>query len=87
MEKSKLDARDSSRRSFLKKVTAVSVAAIHPALIKEIRSVPPALASDQAQSNIAATQAQPNKKFVAIQVGAVSFVDEGIERVLDILQE
>jgi hypothetical protein len=30
---------------------------------------------------------QPGKKFVAIQVGAVSFVDEGVEEVLDILQE
>src|SRR5215510_11656775 len=87
MEKTRLDARDQSRRSFLKRVTAVSVAAMHPALIKEGKPVQPAPAGEQPQLNTAATSAQPTKKFIAIQVGAVSFVDEGVERVLDILQE
>jgi hypothetical protein len=87
MEKSKLNAKDSSRRSFLKRVTAVSVAAIHPTLIKESTLALPAPTPNQAQSGTVATQAQQNKKFVAIQVGAVSFFDEGAERVLDILQE
>ncbi len=35
----------------------------------------------------AAAQAQAGKKMIGIQVGAVSFVDEGVERVLDIFQE
>src|SRR5678815_6074359 len=38
-------------------------------------------------SNHASAQAQKNKKFIAIQVGAVSFVDEGVDKVLDIFQE
>jgi len=87
MEKSKSEAKDSSRRSFLKKVTAASVAAIHPTLLKEARSASPALNNNQAQSNPRATRAQPNKTLIAIQVGAVSFADEGVERALDILQE
>ncbi len=87
MEKSKLEARDPSRRSFLKQVTAVSVAAIHPALTREAHSATPASTTNQAQSKAGATQGQPNKRFIAIQLGAVSFVDEGVERTLDILQE
>lgn len=35
----------------------------------------------------ALAQASPSKKMIGIQVGAVSFVDEGTERVLDVLQE
>jgi len=87
MNKSKPSAKTSSRRNFLKKVTAVSVAAIHPNLIKETKSAAPPLTTNQAQSNASATGAQPNKRFIAIQVGAVSFVDEGVERVLDMLQQ
>ncbi len=34
-----------------------------------------------------ALSAQPDKKMIGIQIGAVSFVDEGTEKVLDILQE
>src|SRR5690242_18828618 len=30
---------------------------------------------------------QPSKKMVGIQVGAISFVDEGTEKVLDVLQD
>ena len=32
-------------------------------------------------------QAAPAGKMVGIQVGAVSFVDEGVDRVLDVFQE
>jgi hypothetical protein len=32
-------------------------------------------------------QASVSSKMIGIQVGAVSFVDEGTERVLDVLQE
>ncbi len=87
MQKTRLDAKDQSRRSFLKKVTAVSVAAIHPPLIKESKSAPLLGTTNQPQSNASGATAQPGKKFIAIQIGAVSFVDEGVDRVLDILQE
>ena len=32
-------------------------------------------------------QAPPAKKMIGIQIGAVSFVDEGVEKVLDVVQE
>src|SRR5205085_4217110 len=35
----------------------------------------------------ALAQTRPEKKMIGIQVGAVSFVDEGVEGTLDILQE
>jgi len=35
----------------------------------------------------AAAQAQSSKRMIGIQVGAISFVDEGVERVLDVFQE
>ncbi|HEV2689931.1 MAG TPA: hypothetical protein VGV35_15335, partial [Bryobacteraceae bacterium] len=34
-----------------------------------------------------APQSAGSKKMIGIQIGAVSFVDEGVEKVLDILQE
>ncbi len=37
--------------------------------------------------NAAAQTSKPNTKMIGIQVGAVSFVDEGTDRVLDIFQE
>ena len=82
-----LDEKGSSRRSFLKRVTAASVAAIQPTLVNEANSLASSLTANQEQSNTVAPRAQPNKRFIAIQVGAVSFVDEGVEPVLDILQE
>src|SRR5215470_16778433 len=87
MTKSGLDEKGSSRRSFLKRFTAAaSFAAMQPTLINDAKPVGRALATNL-HSKIVATQAQPNKRFVAIQVGAVSFVDEGVEQVLDLLQE
>ena len=35
----------------------------------------------------AAASAQPEKRMIGIQVGAVSFVDEGVEKVLDVFQQ
>ena len=35
----------------------------------------------------AAAQTASQKKMIGIQVGAVSFVDEGIDKVLDVFQE
>ena len=83
----KPDTEALSRRSFLQKITAVSVAAMHPTLIKGTKPAAPVLTTHQAPFNTVAARAQPNKRFIAIQVGAVSFVDEGVERVLDLLQE
>ncbi|HYK87777.1 MAG TPA: hypothetical protein VE398_03350 [Acidobacteriota bacterium] len=44
------------------------------------------LASTALAAGVAVTQ-QPAPKTIGIQVGAVSFVDEGVDRTLDILQE
>src|SRR5262245_32719372 len=38
-------------------------------------------------SNIHSQSERPKKKMIGIQVGAVSFVDEGTEKVLDVFQE
>src|SRR6266496_6234428 len=45
------------------------------------------LAAASSQSTPAVAQAGANKKMIGIQVGAVSFVDEGTDKVLDIFQE
>src|SRR5437879_1310533 len=70
-----------SRRRFLRNVTGASVAVLRG----DARSSEAAEASgpDPARP----TPAQGGKKFIAIQVGAVSFADEGAEKVLDILEE
>jgi hypothetical protein len=63
---------DFTRREFLKTTTtAAAAAALGPALLPSM-----ARADDR-----------PAGKMIGIQVGAVSFVDEGTEQVLDILQE
>ncbi len=80
IQQSRKEANGSSRRGFLKKVTCASVAAMvsGPTVIT---------AAGQAVTQEAPTAARPSKKFIAIQVGAVSFVDEGVDKVLDIFQE
>jgi hypothetical protein len=82
MRKSRKKTTGSSRRDFLRGVTSISVATIGShsptANARERESLDVALAMGQAQQN---------KKFIAIQVGAVSFVDEGVDKVLDILQQ
>src|SRR5262245_1644922 len=45
------------------------------------------LQSASAGALAAQTPTTPSKKMIGIQVGAVSFVDEGVEPVLDIFQE
>ena len=68
---------NSSRRSFLKRSTACRPGGRNTggaaAVAAQEAARPPAL--------------PPGKRFIGIQVGAVSFVDEGVDRVLDILQE
>jgi len=61
------------RRTFLQRSAALAAtAAVHPTLVAtQARAAAPA----------------PAEKTIGLQVGAVSFVDEGVDRVLDILQE
>ena len=70
----------SSRRDFLKKVTAAASAAATNNLSSA------ALCKDQ-EPPVPARRTPAKAKFIAIQVGAVSFADEGVDNVLDILQE
>src|SRR5881396_3347706 len=71
-----------TRRSFLKNATGLSVAALgaRPHSVDGSRRAAP-------ESGVPQGQTAASKKFVAIQVGAVSFVDEGVDKVLDIFQE
>lgn len=70
------EAKGSSRRVFLKEAATASLAVVgRRALGPELRS------------EVRDSQAPAGKKFIAIQVGAVSFVDEGVDRLLDIFQE
>ena len=66
-----------SRRNFLQQTTAAALAA---ALPNEARS---AAATGIGQQSVST----PAKRFIGIQVGGVSFVDEGVDRVLDIFQK
>ncbi|MGH9733799.1 MAG: hypothetical protein ACRD8A_04320 [Candidatus Acidiferrales bacterium] len=68
-----------SRRDFLMEMTAVAMVANGHA---KAHALPTAIANRQA-----AAPAGGKDKFVAIQIGARSFVDEGVEGVLDTLQQ
>ncbi len=80
IQQSRKEAKGSSRRSFLKKVTSASVAAM-------VSGSPVITAAGQAATQQVPTAARSSRKFIAIQVGGVSFVDEGVDKVLDIFQE
>ncbi|MGH9352410.1 MAG: twin-arginine translocation signal domain-containing protein [Terriglobia bacterium] len=68
-----------SRRDFLKGVSAAAVAGGIPIGLGSL-AVP--------EASGARPQLNNNKeKFVGIQIGGVSFTDEGVDKVLDILQE
>lgn len=63
---------DLTRRQFLKTTTtALAATALGPALLPRVAQAAPGASG----------------KMIGIQVGAVSFLDEGTEQVLDILQE
>jgi hypothetical protein len=68
-----LSSRNMVRREFIKTSATVAAAA----------SVAPALLSSAAH----AAEKPTTQKMIGIQVGAVSFVDEGVDQVLDIFQE
>ena len=64
-----------TRRTFLKKSAgAATITAVAPGLLAAADAP---LTADKT----------PSKRTIGIQVGAVSFVDEGVEKVLDIFQE
>lgn len=74
MDESTGNTKETSRRDFLKGMSVASAAALTGS-----RS----FASPAAQPAASAA----GKKFIAIQIGARSFVDEGVDRCLDTLQE
>src|ERR1700761_7657905 len=67
-----------SRRSFLKAITSLPIAAMAPASLTAGAQNAPAPAKQASSSK---------SKFVAIQIGARSFVDEGVDKCLDTLHE
>lgn len=85
----KLDSRpdsrdDSSRRDFLKGLSAFPLLALLGEKFSPTEAAGLPRAAEAAASSVAASG---EKKFVAIQIGGRSFVDEGVEKVLDVLQE
>ncbi len=75
-----------SRRGFLKKVatTPIIVLAEREGLFPR----PGALAQKSQKGEVTKSPTgPPGEPFVGIQIGAVSFVDEGVEKVLDILEK
>lgn len=83
MEKPPNQAKDdSSRRDFLKGMSAFPVLAL---LGVKGQPTDPLAVSDPGQPD--SRSAAGTKRFVAIQIGGRSFVDEGVEKVLDDLSE
>jgi hypothetical protein len=73
-----MNAPDYSRRRFLQLLSTVAAWALSGD-VSRARDVPVPAAPR--------AKVKHRKPYVAIQVGAVSFVDEGIETVLDIIRE
>src|SRR5438105_13556872 len=67
----KSDAASVSRRDFLKTTAAISITA----------------ALERAGAANLSGAGESSQKTIGIQVGSVSFVDEGVEQVLDTIQE
>ena len=75
-------ADDSSRRNFLKEMSAFPLLAMFGGRFPFAD-----LSKDPSPNGTRTTTPATKEKFVAIQIGARSFVDEGVERVLDDLLE
>ena len=71
-----------SRRTFLQSAGAASVTALLGGA-----SVAPPMSAEAGVYPRREVAPPSTEKFIGVQVGAVSFVDEGIEKVLDIFQE
>jgi len=78
---------DQSRRTFLKEVGAFQLMFAAMRRSFAIPSAPTAPLANRAQSDEKSARASKGKRFVAIQIGARSFVDEGVEKCLDTLQQ
>src|ERR1700735_3612967 len=76
----------SSRRNFLKGITAAPAVALAggESLLGQVTKPSSGEDSRQSSPNQPGTK---TKKFVAMQIGARSFVDEGVDKCLDTLQE
>lgn len=78
--------KETSRRNFLKGITALPVMALTGSqgfLGSDGDILSPETNAFSPEMSVAAS----DKKFVAIQIGARSFVDEGVEKCLDTLRE
>ena len=78
--KPNIEPEEPSRRGFLKTVAAASVAAVGSRAGK-------GRAADPLSQAVSGGHSKSEKKVVAIQIPAVSFSDEGVEKVLDTVQE
>ena len=80
---------DRSRRDFLATMTAISAAAWGVGLPAEASTAGQQAAAAPNTASAAAVQKRfsGQGRFIAIQIGARSFVDEGVEKVLDDLQQ
>ena len=78
---------DKSRRTFLKEISAFQLMAATLGRNLANSSFATPAVSSLAQSADKTVTTSNKKKFVAIQIGARSFVDEGIDKCLDTLQE
>ena len=79
--------KESSRRNFLKGLAASPAVAFASAegLLAQATRLP--RANGAQNPNAPAPFPPPGKKFVAMQIGARSFVDEGVDKCLDTLRE
>ena len=85
MDETAKTGNERSRRDFLEEMTALPLLALlgrQPAHTKT-----PGANAAMASAPLAGASVPPVEKFVAIQIGAQSFVDEGVDGVLDTLQQ
>ena len=78
---------DKSRRTFLQEISAFQFMAATLGRSLANPSTATAAVSTSSRSGDKTTATSPKKKIVAIQIGARSFVDEGVDQCLDTLQE
>jgi hypothetical protein len=78
--------KDTTRRNFLKGMAAAPIATLAGSK-GLLHTVSPALAAANRTGPSPVPVSAAGKKFVALQIGARSFVDEGVEKCLDTLQE
>ena len=86
MDNSVGSSNETSRRKFLKEVSMTSALALAGGTAFARASSERQLSNQSGQSSAAQNRTE-SKKFVAIQIGARSFVDEGVDKCLDTLQE